>query len=63
MFWCAVYLKAQLQGDFEQREVRQALHERGDFEGILSQLEDVGGRVDVLLDGLQHDLELTGVTW
>jgi len=47
-----VHLEAQLQGDFEQRDVRQALHERGDFEGILGQFEDVGGRVDVLLDGL-----------
>lgn len=62
-FLSAAYLEAQLQGDFEQREVGQALHERGDFEGILSQFEVVGGRVDVLLDGLQHYLELTGVTW
>ena len=50
--WVLVHLEAQLQGDFEQRDVRQALHERGDFEGILGQFEDVGGRVDVLLDGL-----------
>lgn len=49
---CVVYLKTQLQGDFEQRDVRQAVHEGGDFEGILGQFEDVGCRVDVLLDGL-----------
>lgn len=49
---CAVYLEAQLQGDFEQRDVRQAVHEGGDFEGILGEFEDVWGGVDVLLDGL-----------
>ncbi len=49
---CVVYLKTQLQGDFEQRDVRQAVHESGDFEGILGQFEDVGCGVNVLLDGL-----------
>lgn len=47
-----VYLKTQLQGDFEQRDVWQAVHERGDLEGILGQFEDVRRGVDVLLDGL-----------
>lgn len=46
-----MYLKAQLQGHFQQRDVRQAVHECGYFKGILCQFKDVRGRVDVLLDG------------
>ena len=49
---CVAHLKTQLQGHFEQRDVGQAVHEGGDLEGILGQFEDVGGGVDVLLDGL-----------
>lgn len=52
MYGVGVYLKAQLQGDFQQSDVRQAVHERGYFKGILCQFEDVRGRVDVFLDGL-----------
>lgn len=35
------HLKAQLQRDFEQRDVWQAVHKSGDFEGILGQFEDM----------------------
>ena len=35
------YLQAQLQGDFEQCDVRKAVHQRGDLEGVLGQFEDV----------------------
>jgi len=55
------YLQPQLQRHLEQRDVGQAVHERGDLERVLGQLEDVRGRVDVLLDGLEHRLEFARV--
>lgn len=38
---CVVYLETQLQGHFEQCDVWQAVHEGGNFEGILGEFEDV----------------------
>ncbi|TNN68161.1 hypothetical protein EYF80_021644 [Liparis tanakae] len=44
--------QTQLQGDFEQRNVGQAVHESGDLEGVLGQFEDVsehsGGQFTLL---------------
>lgn len=46
------YLKTQLQGDLQQSDVRQTVHEGRYLKGILRQFEDVRGGVNVLLYGL-----------
>lgn len=56
-------LQSEFQRHFEKRDVRQAVHQGGDLERVLRQLEDVRRGVDVLLDGLEHRLQPPAVTW
>ena len=57
------HLQAQFQRDAQQRGVGRRTGRGGRFAGVLRQLEQQGGRVDVLLDGAQYRMQPLGVPW
>lgn len=57
-----MYLEAELQRYIEQSDVRRVICRSGDLECILSQFEDEGRGVDVLLNGLQNSPQSQHVT-